>query len=83
MPAALRGTVVSTSGGTAEDKRAAQQLVESLGGRYSAELSQQCTHLVIKRGRTRESEKERCASVCDLARLQVRGRRSCGPGSNT
>ena len=63
MPGALAGTVVSTSGGTAEDKRAAKQLVEGLGGRYSAELTQQCTHLVIKRGRTRESDKERCATA--------------------
>ena len=65
--------MVSTSGGTAEDKRAAKQLVESLGGRYSAELTQECTHLVIKRGRTRESDKEKCATVCYLARLPVRG----------
>lgn len=80
MSDALGGTVVCTSGGTAEDKRAAKQLVESLGGRYSAELTQQCTHLVIKRGRTRESDKERCASICTYARQQVRCLCSSGPG---
>ena len=57
------GLVVSTSGNNIEEKRQAQQLVENLGGRYSAEFTRQCTHLVLKGGRTRASEKEKCATA--------------------
>ena len=57
------GLVVSTSGNNIEEKRQAQQLVENGGGRYSAEFTRQCTHLVLKGCRTRASEKEKCATA--------------------
>ena len=57
------GLVVSTSGNNIEEKRQAQQLVENWGGRYSAEFSRHCTHLVLKGGRTHASEKEKCATA--------------------
>ncbi len=60
------GLVVSTSGNNIEEKRQAQQLVENWGGRYSAEFSRQCTHLVLKGGRTRASEKEKCATAFSM-----------------
>jgi hypothetical protein len=66
----LAGLLVSTSGGGAEDKNRAKKLVEDLGGRYSAELTRQCTHLVLARGRTCASQKERCAAAAPpMARL--------------
>jgi len=70
MLGGLAGLLVSTSGGGAEDKNRAEKLVEDLGGRYSAELTRQCTHLVLARGRTCASQKERCAAAAPpVARL--------------